>query len=135
MHISQYLNVFAMQLFYLNACINPILYNLRSKKYRAAAFALLVNRSGKQPSRMSRTTTSYRETSINNTGIPTGISGKKYPLVTHQQEDHHNVIHFPPSENKGENGCSSEQLPSYYSLVFKAKEADNSEHHHFFHLK
>ncbi|XP_053159641.1 motilin receptor [Hemicordylus capensis] len=69
MHFSQYFNVFALQLFYLSACINPILYNLISKKYRAAAYKLLVtHRSGERASTMTRNTTSYRETSasINN---------------------------------------------------------------------
>ncbi|XP_072259408.1 motilin receptor [Pyxicephalus adspersus] len=41
MRISQYFNIVAMQLFYLNASINPILYNLISKKYRTAAYRLL----------------------------------------------------------------------------------------------
>uniref|UniRef100_G3SUW3 Growth hormone secretagogue receptor type 1 n=1 Tax=Loxodonta africana TaxID=9785 RepID=G3SUW3_LOXAF len=34
MYISQYFNIVALQLFYLSASINPILYNLISKKYR-----------------------------------------------------------------------------------------------------
>ncbi|OCT95955.1 motilin receptor [Xenopus laevis] len=38
---SQYFNVVAIQLFYLSASINPILYNLISKKYRSAAYKLL----------------------------------------------------------------------------------------------
>ncbi|KAG8524759.1 Motilin receptor, partial [Galemys pyrenaicus] len=41
MHFSQYFNIVALQLFYLSASINPILYNLISKKYRAAAWKLL----------------------------------------------------------------------------------------------
>ncbi|KAM5180558.1 motilin receptor [Mantella aurantiaca] len=41
MRISQYFNIIAMQLFYLNASVNPILYNLISKKYRTAAYKLL----------------------------------------------------------------------------------------------
>ncbi|XP_014821223.1 PREDICTED: motilin receptor [Calidris pugnax] len=44
MLFSQYFNIFALQLFYLSASINPILYNLISKKYRAAAYKLLVPR-------------------------------------------------------------------------------------------
>ncbi|MEE6472235.1 hypothetical protein FKM82_009543, partial [Ascaphus truei] len=40
-NFSQYFNVVAMQLFYLSASINPILYNLISKKYRTAAYKLL----------------------------------------------------------------------------------------------
>ncbi|XP_008568155.1 PREDICTED: motilin receptor [Galeopterus variegatus] len=42
MHFSQYFNIVALQLFYLSASINPILYNLISKKYRAAACKLLL---------------------------------------------------------------------------------------------
>ncbi|NXC18337.1 MTLR protein, partial [Corythaeola cristata] len=42
MLFSQYFNIFALQLFYLSASINPILYNLISKKYRAAAYNLLL---------------------------------------------------------------------------------------------
>ncbi|NP_001093437.1 motilin receptor [Oryctolagus cuniculus] len=41
MYFSQYFNIVALQLFYLSASINPILYNLISKKYRAAARRLL----------------------------------------------------------------------------------------------
>nr|XP_004054559.3 motilin receptor [Gorilla gorilla gorilla] len=44
MYFSQYFNIVALQLFYLSASINPILYNLISKKYRAAAFKLLLAR-------------------------------------------------------------------------------------------
>ncbi|XP_062957609.1 motilin receptor [Cynocephalus volans] len=44
MHFSQYFNIVALQLFYLSASINPILYNLISKKYRAAACKLLLTR-------------------------------------------------------------------------------------------
>uniref|UniRef100_A0A8C8SK75 Growth hormone secretagogue receptor type 1 n=1 Tax=Pelusios castaneus TaxID=367368 RepID=A0A8C8SK75_9SAUR len=43
MLFSQYFNIFALQLFYLSASINPILYNLISKKYRAAAYKLLLH--------------------------------------------------------------------------------------------
>ncbi|XP_068127175.1 motilin receptor-like [Hyperolius riggenbachi] len=39
--ISQYFNIVALPLYYLSASINPILYNLISKKYRAAAYRLL----------------------------------------------------------------------------------------------
>ncbi|XP_021232010.1 motilin receptor [Numida meleagris] len=42
MLISQYFNIFALQLFYLSASINPILYNLISQRYRAAACKLLL---------------------------------------------------------------------------------------------
>lgn len=38
--ISQYCNVVSFVLFYLSAAINPILYNIMSKKYRAAAYRL-----------------------------------------------------------------------------------------------
>ncbi|XP_040847013.1 motilin receptor [Ochotona curzoniae] len=44
MYFSQYFNIVALQLFYLSASINPILYNLISKKYRAAACRLLLAR-------------------------------------------------------------------------------------------
>ncbi|XP_075388595.1 motilin receptor [Tenrec ecaudatus] len=42
-YLSQYFNIVALQLFYLSASINPILYNLISKKYRAAACKLLLS--------------------------------------------------------------------------------------------
>ncbi|XP_040122891.1 motilin receptor [Oryx dammah] len=48
MHFSQYFNIVALQLFYLSASINPILYNLISKKYRAAAWKLLLARRSRQ---------------------------------------------------------------------------------------
>ncbi|XP_069755265.1 growth hormone secretagogue receptor type 1-like [Narcine bancroftii] len=38
--ISQYFNLVSCVLFYLNAAINPILYNIMSKKYRVAAVKL-----------------------------------------------------------------------------------------------
>ncbi|XP_038658257.1 motilin receptor-like [Scyliorhinus canicula] len=41
---SQYFNVVCMLLFYLSASINPVLYNVMSKKYRAAARKLLFTR-------------------------------------------------------------------------------------------
>ncbi|XP_058132874.1 motilin receptor [Dasypus novemcinctus] len=44
MYFSQYFNIVALQLFYLSASLNPILYNLASKKYRAAARKLLLAR-------------------------------------------------------------------------------------------
>ena len=34
MHFSQYFNIVALQLFYLSASINPILYNLVSANFR-----------------------------------------------------------------------------------------------------
>ncbi|XP_058699983.1 growth hormone secretagogue receptor type 1 isoform X2 [Poecile atricapillus] len=39
--ISQYCNLVSFVLFYLSAAINPILYNIMSRKYRAAACRLL----------------------------------------------------------------------------------------------
>uniref|UniRef100_A0A8C5RLH1 Motilin receptor n=1 Tax=Laticauda laticaudata TaxID=8630 RepID=A0A8C5RLH1_LATLA len=59
MLFSQYFNVFALQLFYLSATINPILYNLVSKKYREALYKLLVTK--KRPERASTIT---RETAV-----------------------------------------------------------------------
>ncbi|XP_070591548.1 motilin receptor [Erythrolamprus reginae] len=62
MLFTQYFNVFALQLFYLSATINPILYNLVSKKYRAALYKLLVTK--KRPERAStitRETAGYLE--------------------------------------------------------------------------
>ncbi|XP_012887561.1 PREDICTED: motilin receptor [Dipodomys ordii] len=44
MYFSQYFNIVALQLFYLSASINPILYNLISKKYRAAVCKFLLTR-------------------------------------------------------------------------------------------
>ncbi|XP_078416728.1 motilin receptor-like [Cetorhinus maximus] len=41
---SQYFNVVCMLLFYLSASINPVLYNVMSKKYRTAARKLLFAR-------------------------------------------------------------------------------------------
>lgn len=38
--ISQYCNLVSFVLFYLSAAINPILYNIMSKKYRVAACRL-----------------------------------------------------------------------------------------------
>lgn len=38
--ISQYCNLVSFVLFYLSAAINPILYNIMSKKYRQAAYRL-----------------------------------------------------------------------------------------------
>ncbi|XP_014694419.3 motilin receptor [Equus asinus] len=48
MSVSQYFNMVALQLFYLSASINPILYNLISKKYRAAAWKLLLARQSRE---------------------------------------------------------------------------------------
>uniref|UniRef100_A0A8C4W0D8 Motilin receptor n=1 Tax=Gopherus evgoodei TaxID=1825980 RepID=A0A8C4W0D8_9SAUR len=61
---SVYFNVFALQLFYLSASINPILYNLISKKYRAAVYKLLLpRRSGERVFSATRDTGGYTETS------------------------------------------------------------------------
>ncbi|XP_077170935.1 motilin receptor [Paroedura picta] len=63
MHFSQYFNIFALQLFYLSASINPILYNLISKRYRAAAYKLLrTSRAGERASTVIRETVAYTET-------------------------------------------------------------------------
>ncbi|XP_043926170.1 growth hormone secretagogue receptor type 1 [Protopterus annectens] len=40
LQISQYCNLVSFVLFYLSAAINPILYNIMSKKYRMAAYKL-----------------------------------------------------------------------------------------------
>ncbi|KAH0621836.1 hypothetical protein JD844_023492 [Phrynosoma platyrhinos] len=64
MYFSQYFNAFALQLFYLSASINPILYNLVSKKYRAAVYKLLVTkRSPERASTITRETAGYVEIS------------------------------------------------------------------------
>ncbi|XP_019379354.1 PREDICTED: motilin receptor [Gavialis gangeticus] len=64
MFFSQYFNIFAFQLFYLSASINPILYNLVSKKYRAAAYKLLLpHRSGQSAFTVTRDTGGCTETS------------------------------------------------------------------------
>ncbi|XP_062971935.1 motilin receptor-like [Elgaria multicarinata webbii] len=64
MHFSQYFNIFALQLFYLSASINPILYNLVSKKYRAAVYKLLVTtKSAERASTITRETAGYLEIS------------------------------------------------------------------------
>ncbi|XP_069748543.1 motilin receptor [Narcine bancroftii] len=44
---SQYFNVVCMLLFYFSASLNPVLYNLISKKYRTAARRLLFSRSSR----------------------------------------------------------------------------------------
>ncbi|XP_006628323.1 motilin receptor [Lepisosteus oculatus] len=46
--LSQNFNMVSMVLFYLSASINPILYNLMSKKYRTAAHRLLRRRQSSQ---------------------------------------------------------------------------------------
>lgn len=74
MYFSQYFNIVALQLFYLSASINPILYNLISKKYRAAAWKLLRARQSTQrgfcrsrdtEGDMGRDMADYTETSAN----------------------------------------------------------------------
>lgn len=62
MLFSQYFNVFALQLFYLSATINPILYNLVSNKYRAALYKLLLTkRRPERASTITRETAGYLE--------------------------------------------------------------------------
>ncbi|NXK91658.1 MTLR protein, partial [Formicarius rufipectus] len=64
MLFCQYFNVFALQLFYLSASINPVLYNLISKKYRAAAFKLLMpHRAAQRAFTVMKDTGGYTETS------------------------------------------------------------------------
>lgn len=48
--ISQYCNLISFVLFYLSAAINPILYNIMSKKYRMAACKLFGLRNNPQRS-------------------------------------------------------------------------------------
>ncbi|KAJ7341574.1 hypothetical protein JRQ81_005840 [Phrynocephalus forsythii] len=64
MYFIQYFNIFALQLFYLSASINPILYNLVSKKYRAAICKLLGRkRSLERASTITNNTSGYLEIS------------------------------------------------------------------------
>ncbi|KAF7249428.1 Motilin receptor [Varanus komodoensis] len=64
MYFSQYFNIFALQLFYLSASINPILYNFASKKYRAAIYKLLVTtKSTERASTITKETAGYLEIS------------------------------------------------------------------------
>ncbi|XP_072841569.1 motilin receptor [Pogona vitticeps] len=64
MYFTQYFNIFALQLFYLSASINPVLYNLVSKKYRAAICKLLgIKRSLERASTITRDTAGYLEIS------------------------------------------------------------------------
>ncbi|XP_035409233.1 motilin receptor [Cygnus olor] len=64
MLFSQYFNIFALQLFYLSASINPILYNLISKKYRAAVYKLLLpHRSAGRAFAITKEAGGYTETS------------------------------------------------------------------------
>ncbi|XP_009567048.2 motilin receptor [Cuculus canorus] len=64
MLFSQYFNIFALQLFYLSASINPILYNLISKKYRAAAYKLLFpHRAAERAFTVNKDAGGYTETS------------------------------------------------------------------------
>ncbi|NXY43414.1 MTLR protein, partial [Ceuthmochares aereus] len=64
MLFSQYFNIFALQLFYLSASINPILYNLISKKYRAAAYKLLLpHRAAERAFTVTKDAGGYTETS------------------------------------------------------------------------
>jgi len=64
MLFSKYFNVFPLQLFYLSASINPILYNLISKKYRAAAYKLLLpHRAAERAFVVTKDASGYMETS------------------------------------------------------------------------
>ncbi|XP_059680052.1 motilin receptor [Gavia stellata] len=64
MLFSQYFNIFALQLFYLSASINPILYNLISKKYREAAYKLLLpHRAAERAFTVTKDAGGYTETS------------------------------------------------------------------------
>nr|XP_056712352.1 motilin receptor [Euleptes europaea] len=73
MHFSQYFNICALQLFYLSASINPVLYNLISKKYRAAAYKLLMTkRAGERASSVIRETTGYTKTTGYTNSIKNG---------------------------------------------------------------
>uniref|UniRef100_A0A4X2M8Q3 Growth hormone secretagogue receptor type 1 n=1 Tax=Vombatus ursinus TaxID=29139 RepID=A0A4X2M8Q3_VOMUR len=64
MHFSQYFNIVALQLFYLSASINPVLYNLISKKYRAAAYKLLLARQSGGKGSGTRDLASWLKTNI-----------------------------------------------------------------------
>ncbi|XP_001378741.2 motilin receptor [Monodelphis domestica] len=90
MHFSQYFNIVALQLFYLSASINPVLYNLISKKYRAAAYRLLLTRQSGERSSGTRDMVGETgaETGADTTGYAeTGDSIKKDtthpPLASH----------------------------------------------------
>ncbi|XP_055988689.1 motilin receptor [Sorex fumeus] len=84
MYFSQYFNIVALQLFYLSASINPILYSLLSKKYRTAAWKLLrVGRcrhrglcsgGSSMGDRDRRDTASHTETSSNRKTSTTGTA-------------------------------------------------------------
>ncbi|NWR89819.1 MTLR protein, partial [Furnarius figulus] len=64
MLFCQYFNVFALQLFYLSASINPVLYNLISKQYRAAAVKLLLpHRAAERAFTVMKDAGGYTETS------------------------------------------------------------------------
>lgn len=64
MLFSQYFNIFALQLFYPSTSINPILCNLTSKKYRAAAYKLLLpHRAAERAFMVTKDAGGYTETS------------------------------------------------------------------------
>ncbi|MBN3302690.1 GHSR protein, partial [Amia calva] len=65
--LSQNFNIVSMVLFYLSASINPVLYNLMSRKYRAAAHRLLLRR------RSSQRALSTREDTVACTETFTGV--------------------------------------------------------------
>ncbi|XP_068919700.1 motilin receptor [Petaurus breviceps papuanus] len=94
MHFSQYFNIVALQLFYLSASINPVLYNLISKKYRAAAYKLLLARQSGEKGSGSRDmggetgeetgteTAGYTETSASIKKKSPGVQSLESPRMT-----------------------------------------------------
>lgn len=71
MGAETYYNViyFCRVLFYFNSCINPILYNMTSTKFRTAFFRLLRGKNG----RLHRQHTSYSNTSYNNPTVSNNL--------------------------------------------------------------
>ncbi|XP_043853353.1 motilin receptor [Dromiciops gliroides] len=94
MHFSQYFNIVALQLFYLSASINPVLYNLISKKYRAAAYKLLLARQcgengsgtrdmgGETAEETGAETAGYTETSASIKKKTPGVQSLESPKMT-----------------------------------------------------
>ncbi|XP_048397028.1 motilin receptor [Stegostoma tigrinum] len=68
---SQYFNVVCMLLFYLSSSINPILYNVMSKRYRTAAHKLLFSRQARPWSFFS--TRDVRDDTLACTGTSTSV--------------------------------------------------------------
>ncbi|CAH2224921.1 motilin receptor [Pelobates cultripes] len=87
MVFSQYFNLVAMQLFYLSASINPILYNVISKKYRAAAYKLLMSRSSEK-----RAYNVISEYTVGSTEISTCIQSE---YATHSRRSRHQPFTSP----------------------------------------